>query len=90
MDGTDDAIANPYESPVIKHLEQRLNEPVPRSEVACRDCPVSMWYASKSHRLTLFCPVLHEKDFDWQKDPVLFCDGREQAIAELVAKMHRS
>jgi len=70
------------DSPVLLHLE-KIGEPVPDDRVACATCPAATWYWKGNDRLTCFCAVLHQNVFDGgvaDLEPVLFCDGREQAL----------
>jgi hypothetical protein len=84
---TDENLIDPTtarDSPVLLHLE-KIGEPVPNDDVACATCPAALWYWNGNDRLTCFCPMLHQNMFDDRiedQKPVLFCDGREQALAK--------
>lgn len=82
----DDAPVNPYFSPTLDHLEHGLGEPVPGDKVACRDCPSSIWYSTASNELFCHCSAMHLMTWGAGETPIEFCDGREQAVARLIAE----
>ncbi len=83
----DDEPANPYSSPTLSHLEHGLGEPVPGDEVACRDCPLSIWHWTGPDQLLCRCSAMHRDTWGPGTKPVLFCDGREQAVKKLIADL---
>jgi len=78
-----------YESPTLLKLEHiaESDEPechYPKAEgAACTDCPASIWYADREGGLRCHCTVLHKIVWDGSKDPIIYCDGREQELAAL-------
>jgi hypothetical protein len=85
-DASDDAPENPYFSPTLDHLEHGLGEPVPDDWVACRDCPSSIWYWTGPDELFCRCSAMHRMTWGEGEKPIRFCDGREQAIAKIIAE----
>ncbi len=85
-DTDSDVPVNPYFSPTLDHLEHGLGEPVPSHQVACRDCPSSMWYWTEGDELFCHCSVMHRITWGAGETPIEFCDGREQAVAKLIAE----
>lgn len=82
----DDAPQNPYFSPTLDHLERRLGVPVPSDQVACRDCPASIWYWDEQEKLLCRCSAMHMMTWGAGEPPIRFCDGREQAVARMIAE----
>lgn len=81
---------SPHVSLVLKLYKDTDNTVVmPREDVACTDCPISLWY-SDSNRLICFCSALHKDVWDGSMAPIRFCDGREQAIAAIHVKLSGS
>lgn len=85
-DAGDDLAVNPYYSPTLDHLEHGLGERVPGDEIACRDCPSSIWYWTGPDELFCHCSAMHRMTWGAGESPVQFCDGREQAIARVIAE----
>lgn len=85
-DASVDAPENPYFSPTLDHLEHGLGEPVPGDQVACRDCPLSIWYWTGPDELFCRCSAMHRMTWGAGETPVRYCDGREQAIAKVIAE----
>jgi hypothetical protein len=83
----DDEPGNPYFSPTLIHLEHGLGEPVPGDDIACRDCPLSIWHWTKSKELLCRCSAMHKDTWGPGATPVLFCDAREQAVRKLIADL---
>lgn len=78
---------NPYKSATLDHIWERLNEPVPGEKVACSDCPISIWHRDENAVLLCFCSALHKITWTDKCVPIKYCDGREQAVAKLVATL---
>jgi hypothetical protein len=83
---TDEPAHNPYFSPTLEHLD-RLGEEVPSDAVACRDCPLSIWYATAGYDLFCRCSAMHRLTWGEGEAPIQFCDAREQAVAKLIAEL---
>lgn len=73
-------------SATLAHLDATVAPGRPGDDVACRTCPISLWYQDADEKLTCFCTALHENSWDGLRRPIIWCDGREQALAELAAK----
>lgn len=85
MDGS--RLRSPHASPTLEHLAgDGIGEKGPGDDVACRDCPVAVWYWKGSGRIFCFCSVMHEKTWGAGEEPVQFCDAREQEVAKLLPK----
>ena len=86
MDGG--RLKSPHVSPTLAHVGgDSIGEPGPPDDIACRDCPASIWYWKGSDRIACFCSAMHEKTFGPGIDPILFCDAREQEVAKLLATL---
>ena len=77
----------PYKSDTLEHIREKLQEQVPVNNAACSDCPVSIWYRDKEAVLTCFCSALHTTTWTDGCVPIEYCDGREQAVARLLATL---
>ena len=83
---------NPHVSPTLDYFRDTLQIDRPGTEVACRDCPAGIWYASgdKVADLPCLCTAMHRpmwtEQIDERGNAVLLCDARESAIAELMPK----
>ena len=71
-----------YTSPTYSKLDAQSR---PDSFIACVTCPASIWYSTPS-RLNCYCARMHLIVWDKKVDPIMKCDGREMAIAELEAR----
>lgn len=87
--------ASPHISNTLEYFEER-SVAGPRAEVACRDCPAAIWYATehKIENLRCFCTAMHRPVWSAkiaeEKDEILLCDAREGAIAELWNKKDKA
>lgn len=82
----DDRLPSPHRSPTLTHIrKESIGEPALGREVACRDCPVSIWYWDGARQLNCFCSAMHQKTWGSGNQPVLFCDAREQEVAKLLS-----
>lgn len=81
-------LKSPHVSPTLEHIGgDGIGEPGPPDSVACRDCPVSIWYWRGSHRLFCFCSAMHDQTWGGDEEPIQFCDAREQEVAKLLTKL---
>lgn len=81
-------LKSPHVSPTLKHIDRDgIGEPGPDAVVACRDCPVSIWYWKGANRVFCFCSAMHEQTWGGGEEPILFCDAREQEVAKLIAML---
>lgn len=80
-------LRSPHSSPTLAHTSgDGIGEPGPGDEVACRDCPVAIWYWKGSDRIFCFCSAMHEKTWGSGEQPIEFCDAREQEVAKMLPK----
>jgi len=93
QDGSDNeaspaGLKSPHVSLTLEHIAQdSIGEDGPDKNVACRDCPVSVWYWRDRDRLFCFCSAMHEKTWGVGQEPVLFCDAREEEVAKLLKNL---
>lgn len=81
-------LTSPHVSPTLTHIAgDSIGEPGPPDDVACRDCPVSIWYWKGSDRIYCFCSAMHRQTWGADEEPILYCDAREQEVAKLVATL---
>lgn len=87
-----DAFRNPHSSPTLEQFRDNFGIEDPEIEIACRDCPAGIWYATGNaiEDLTCFCTAMHRPTWDLKikerGEAVLLCDAREGAIAEMIAE----
>lgn len=80
---------SPHISNTLENFKDKLKDAGHRADVACRDCPAAIWYATehKIENLRCFCTAMHRPVWSAQiaeeKDEILLCDAREGAIAEV-------
>lgn len=80
---------SPHISTTLEYFKDMPGDAGPRAEVACRDCPAAIWYATeyKIENLMCFCSAMHgpvwSAPIKKQGNEILLCDAREGAIAEL-------
>jgi hypothetical protein len=81
-------LKSPHSSPTLAHVARdSIGEPGPPEAVACRDCPVSIWFWKGSDQIVCFCSAMHEKTWGPGTQPILFCDAREQEVAKMLASL---
>lgn len=82
--------SSPHASPLLVALEP---SDLPMPSPVCVDCPAALWYATPLG-LRCYCNTFRmiawgAEEFDPNRDPVMACDGREQAIAALREAMEK-
>ncbi len=68
-----------YMSPVLQIVPDE-RQPVPYP--ACATCPRSLWFTTLA-ALRCYCTVMGVTTWDGEELPVMNCDGREAALAQL-------
>lgn len=79
-----EAFGNIYESPTLLRLPPGVR---PSPSTVCETCPAAVWYVLPGE-LRAYCKVMYVQVYsNEEKNDLQACDGRETAIAELLAKM---
>lgn len=80
-------LKSPHSSSTLARISgDGIGEPGPGDDVACRDCPVAIWYWKGSDQIFCFCSAMHEMTWGAGRQPVQFCDAREQEVAKMLPK----
>jgi len=82
---SDNSRPSPHTSPILDWLAA---EQQPDPSPACKSCPAAIWYSTQGE-LKAYCKQMALISWDSTAAPVLACDGRELAIAELEGRNQR-
>ena len=81
-------LKSPHISPTLAHIRgDGIGEPGPDDAVACRTCPVAVWYWKGKERVFCYCAAMHQHTWGAGEEPILFCDAREEEVAKLLAAL---